>query len=183
MPVMNSGMKQSNHFCFPLHRKSQQNSFVVITSVFEITYMTHCKRDGIREVLFQAQTWSEHQILGLFAHGFKVWLLDMLSNGFCKYCSVHIQTCMGCSDVNLPKSLNAKYSKWILQRCHQQFFTPFGFDPSVMFYFVVFLQISRTETDCLSKTRSCKVRCFNPAYTGAILHLTTAGVQLCPYRP
>ncbi len=49
MLVMNGGMKQSDHFCFPLHRKSQQKSFVVITSVFEITYMTQRERERERE--------------------------------------------------------------------------------------------------------------------------------------
>lgn len=43
------------------------------------------------------------------------------------------------------------------------------------------LSVRRTETSCLCRTRSSWVKCFNPAYTAAILYLTTAGVQLCLY--
>lgn len=61
--VMNRGMKQSDHFCFPLHRKSQMKSFVVITSVFEIIFMTHTERERDTRCQsqygFGAQTWSE----------------------------------------------------------------------------------------------------------------------------
>lgn len=43
MLVITGGMKQSDHFCFPLHRKSHQNGSVVTTSVFYITCMTHAQ--------------------------------------------------------------------------------------------------------------------------------------------
>lgn len=76
MLLIISGMKQRDHFCFPLHRKSQQTSFVVITSVFEITYMTRWQGERERgavsgAVMLMAQTWSEHQKL----RDCDVWLL------------------------------------------------------------------------------------------------------------